>query len=74
MEASLYIAFTHVVHRMVPAFVAVTAAAGAYLLGKSTKVDRTTGKKNKKVIASDPTRHALCMLFLKSATAGCVRY
>ncbi|EIE20973.1 hypothetical protein COCSUDRAFT_83532 [Coccomyxa subellipsoidea C-169] len=33
---------------LVPAFVAVTAAAGAYLLGKSATTDRTAGKKNKK--------------------------
>ncbi|BDA42335.1 hypothetical protein COCOBI_03-2220 [Coccomyxa sp. Obi] len=33
---------------VVPAFVAVTAAAGAYLLGKSTSESRTSGKKVKK--------------------------
>lgn len=38
--------------RVVPAFVAVTAAAGAYLLGKSTSDSRTSGKKNKKVVVS----------------------
>lgn len=37
-------------YRVVPAFVAVTAAAGAYLLGKSTSDSRVSGKKNKKVV------------------------
>ncbi len=53
-------------NRLVPAFVAVTAAAGAYLLGKSATTDRTAGKKNKKVNFLAPGSQRVTLLALPS--------